>query len=632
MTFRNNVEPDGAAGAHLGRVHARQRRRRRRRALERGDLALPADRFRAEDHLTQRYGANFLPADMTIQDWGVTYDELEPHYDAFEYLCGTSGTAGNLNGQIQAGRQSVRRPALAALSDTGAEAGLRPHAVRARPRRELGYKPFPQPSGNLSQAYTNPLGVTLGPVHLLRLLRMVRLRQLFQGEPADHHPAGAVAQIRISKARSECEVTRINLDRYRQARDRRHLRRFIGRGMGAAGRSGAAVRLLALQRAAAAALRHRHSPTIRQPGKARSGATSPIRPMSSALGFFDKDKYNFNPFIASGAIGMCIDEFNGDNFDHGPLGFVGGGYIGQVQTNGRPIESDRGAARHAGLGHRNGSRRSRTIISRTINCRRRRAMAPSTAYRDDLSRPRSDLQGPFRPAADAHDHRFPRQRAEDERVPHRQVRRDSRAMGAKQVVKQPRKAPYDVTQYQTSHLCGGAIMGDRSGQQRAQSLSAELGRAQSVRAGRLRVSAECRLQPDRHRGGARLIGPPRRSARNISKTRVRWSMRDGKPSVRNAALALWRSPSRRALAAGRTPGHRRPGFRQIERGRYLATVGDCAACHTLPGSGRAFAGGRAIETPFGRPAGAQHHARPGNRDRRLDRRGIRQRDDEGHRP
>ncbi len=43
--------------------------------------------------------------------------------------------------------------------------------------------------------------------------------------------------------------------------------------------------------------------------------------ISDVIGFFDKDKYIFNPFIASGAIGMCIDEFNGDNFDHGPLGF-----------------------------------------------------------------------------------------------------------------------------------------------------------------------------------------------------------------------------------------------------------------------------------------------------------------------
>ncbi len=32
---------------------------------------------------------------MTIQDWGVTYDELEPYYDKFEYLCGISGKAGN---------------------------------------------------------------------------------------------------------------------------------------------------------------------------------------------------------------------------------------------------------------------------------------------------------------------------------------------------------------------------------------------------------------------------------------------------------------------------------------------------------------------------------------------------------
>src|SRR5271167_641933 len=40
-------------------------------------------------------------------------------------------------------------------------------------------------------------------------------------------------------------------------------------------------------------------------------------------------------------------------------------------------------------------------------------------------------------------------------------------------------------------------------------------------------------------------------------------------------------------------------FNQVKRGHYLAIVGDCAACHTLPGSGHDLAGGRAIETPFG---------------------------------
>ncbi|EIT67999.1 MULTISPECIES: cytochrome c [Hydrocarboniphaga] len=37
---------------------------------------------------------------------------------------------------------------------------------------------------------------------------------------------------------------------------------------------------------------------------------------------------------------------------------------------------------------------------------------------------------------------------------------------------------------------------------------------------------------------------------------------------------------------------------QIERGRYLAVLGDCQACHTLRG-GQAYAGGRGTPTPFG---------------------------------
>ncbi|HZL19848.1 MAG TPA: cytochrome c, partial [Polyangia bacterium] len=39
-------------------------------------------------------------------------------------------------------------------------------------------------------------------------------------------------------------------------------------------------------------------------------------------------------------------------------------------------------------------------------------------------------------------------------------------------------------------------------------------------------------------------------------------------------------------------------YSAIARGRYLAAVGDCTACHTKPG-GKPFAGGLTIETPFG---------------------------------
>jgi mono/diheme cytochrome c family protein len=40
-------------------------------------------------------------------------------------------------------------------------------------------------------------------------------------------------------------------------------------------------------------------------------------------------------------------------------------------------------------------------------------------------------------------------------------------------------------------------------------------------------------------------------------------------------------------------------FGQRERGRYLAIVSNCTACHTVEGSGQEFSGGRPLDTPFG---------------------------------
>jgi mono/diheme cytochrome c family protein len=54
-----------------------------------------------------------------------------------------------------------------------------------------------------------------------------------------------------------------------------------------------------------------------------------------------------------------------------------------------------------------------------------------------------------------------------------------------------------------------------------------------------------------------------------------------------------------AACAAVADGIDKQDFRQVERGHYLTVAGDCTACHTLPGSGRDFSGGRPIETPFG---------------------------------
>ena len=51
-------------------------------------------------------------------------------------------------------------------------------------------------------------------------------------------------------------------------------------------------------------------------------------------------------------------------------------------------------------------------------------------------------------------------------------------------------------------------------------------------------------------------------------------------------------------------------YNLVTKGRYLSTVGDCTACHTLPGK-PLFSGGVILDTPFGKLAGANITPDPG---------------------
>ena len=295
---------------------------------------LPSD-FVTKSHLTQRYGANFLPADMTVQDWGVTYDDLEPHFDKFEYLCGTSGQAGNLKGKIQDGGNPFEGARSRPYPTPPMKQGYG-HTLFAEAAKQLGYKPYPQPSGNLSQSYTNPLGVTLGQCTFCGFCEWFGCANYSKASPQT-----TILPVLVRKsnfeARTNCEVMRINLDSTRRR----------ATGVTYVDTSGeefeqpadlvllCGFQLWNVQLLLISGIGTPYDPPT---GQGQIGRNFSHQTVSAALGFFDKDKYNFNPFISAGAIGMCIDEFNGDNFDHGPLGFVGGGYIGQVQTNGRPIQ------------------------------------------------------------------------------------------------------------------------------------------------------------------------------------------------------------------------------------------------------------------------------------------------------
>jgi gluconate 2-dehydrogenase alpha chain len=262
------------------------------------------------------------------------------------------------------------------------------------------------------------------------------------------------------EARTNCEVTRINLDRSGKR----------ATGVTFVDTSGeeweqpadlvvlCAFQLFNVQLLLLSGIGQPYDP---RSGQGQIGRNYTHQTTSTAIGFFDKAKYNFNPFISSGSIGMCIDEFNGDNFDHGPLGFVGGGYLGQVQTGGRPIETTLVPPGTPSWG----SEWKRAVRDNYLSTVFSGAGAHASwyAYREnylDLDPTYKDRFGRplLRMTADLHENEMKMSAFLTDKYAEIIER-----MGAKQVVKRTRTGPYDITSYQTSHLCGGAIMGTNPG-------------------------------------------------------------------------------------------------------------------------------------------------------------------------
>ena len=75
----------------------------------------------------------------------------------------------------------------------------------------MGYKPFPQPSGNMSRAYRNPLGVRLGPCTYCGFCEWFGCANYSKASPQTTVLPVLVRKPNF-KARDNCEVTRINTD------------------------------------------------------------------------------------------------------------------------------------------------------------------------------------------------------------------------------------------------------------------------------------------------------------------------------------------------------------------------------------------------------------------------------------
>ena len=105
---------------------------------------LPSD-FVQRSHIEERYGKKFIPEDMTIQDWGVTYNELEPYYDKWEYVR-HFGRGRQHSRQASVRRESIRRCPRPRLSAAAAKAQLRDGDIR-QGRQGSGLQAIPVRGG-----------------------------------------------------------------------------------------------------------------------------------------------------------------------------------------------------------------------------------------------------------------------------------------------------------------------------------------------------------------------------------------------------------------------------------------------------------------------------------------------------
>ena len=115
--------------------------------------------FAIATHLKNVHGLSRLPPNLSIQDLGITWKDIEPRYVRAERMMGTCGKAGNLNGMKIDGGNVFEGPRSEEFPNPPHPMPYMPQLF-AKAAKEIGYHPFPMPSSTLSQSYTNPDGVS----------------------------------------------------------------------------------------------------------------------------------------------------------------------------------------------------------------------------------------------------------------------------------------------------------------------------------------------------------------------------------------------------------------------------------------------------------------------------------------
>lgn len=401
----------------------------------------------------QRFGKNVIPEDMLLEDYPVSYEEMEPFFDQFERVAGISGTAGNLNGKTIPGGNPFEAPRkhdypMPAMPQTY-DAMLFAEAAKA-----AGYHPFPRPGAIASKAYVNPYGMQMGPCNFCGFCERFGCYQYSKGSPQTCILDALKRKPNFSY-RANSEVLRVE-----KSADGKSVTgvTYYDHVAGEEVFQPADMVLLCAYQ-----LHNVHLMLVSgigQPYDPATGEGSVGRgyayQMNGGVSLFFKDK-EFNPFIGTGSNGMVIDDFGVNQIDFAKEGFIGGSYISAGTFNGQPIRSMRlppgtpawGGKWKQAIGDWYGHSMS---IGSHGSCMSYRGnyLDLDPTYKDQFGRPLLRMTFNWHPN-DIRMTQFMRSKMEPLA---KSMNPDIMASGFKK-----EGAMYDVRPYQTTHNVGGTIMG-----------------------------------------------------------------------------------------------------------------------------------------------------------------------------
>lgn len=402
----------------------------------------------------EKYGADFIPADMTVQDYPFSYEEMEPYFDKFEKICGTAGQAGNVQGKkLEGGNpfEAERQNPYPTKALKQQYAGM----LFSKAAKELGYHPFPVPAANCSEPWTNPYGVQLGVCNYCGFCERFGCFNASKASPQSC-VIPALKRHDNFELRTQSHVLRVNTDS--TGTKATGVTYIDANGQEVEQPAGLVVlsafqlhnvRLLLLSK-----IGKPYNPVS---GEGVVGRNYAYQMNGGISLYFDKETY-FNPFAATGTTGMFIDEFNAENFDHSQPGFIGGSTISATTTGGRPIQQMNipKEAPQWGSGWKKAIKDS---YLHTMSVGASGSVMPYKQCYLDLDPTYQDLHGQ------------PLLRMTFDWQPNELKMTHFTATKAEEIVKQinpphyrmgfmGKDAHYDVRPYQSTHTTGGAVMGD----------------------------------------------------------------------------------------------------------------------------------------------------------------------------